>query len=139
MQVEIFHPVVGDLGSRLRRARRLRGWRHFRSRLALRHAQVVLAKLHRHAPVQPLLHPHPTPSQSRADIAARNLIDLPLVANRIVGGHEPFFHMTEDRRQLMLRAQRSMRIRAALRHHREVLVPLRQVLLLQIGCASSRL
>ena len=39
------------------RAGRLRRWGCFRSRWALHHAQAVQAKLHRQAPVQPLLHP----------------------------------------------------------------------------------
>src|SRR5208337_4285642 len=93
----------------------------------------MLAKLDGHATVQPLLHPYAATSQSGPDIAARDLIDLPFVPDRIVGGHDPFFHQAQDRRQLMLGAQGSVRIRAARRQHREGLVPLRQVFFLQIG------
>src|SRR5207248_4767922 len=93
----------------------------------------VLSKLHRQAPVQAPLHPHPTPAQPRSNIAAPNLIDLPPVADRVVGGHHPFFHVTQDRRQVVLSAQAPMGIGRVRRHRREAPVPQRQILPLQVG------
>src|SRR2546430_8642958 len=75
-QIETFHPVVRRFRSRFRPTHRLWRWGRLRSSLALRGAHVTLSKLHRQAPVQALLHPHPTPAQPRSNIAAPNLIDL---------------------------------------------------------------
>src|SRR5579859_1402394 len=132
--MEVFHPRAAPCPPPRRRDRAGRGGPGpLGNRLTPARLQVAVPEAHPHRPVSPLLHPHRRASQPRTDLRPSDLVDPGVVPNRVIVGHHALLDVAQDRRQVVLRPQRSMRVGGILRFHREATIPHRQVLLLQIS------
>ena len=85
--------------------------------------EIVLLKAYLERAIQSRLDVHTGAAQTRANVWARDLVNLGLETDGVVVGHLPGFDYAERRRQIVLRAQRPVRIDGADGNHLQMLIP----------------
>src|ERR1035437_453326 len=134
---EILHPIAFAFGlggwarglslSRFGRRQLAQGW------CTAAHTHISALELRRDGPVQALLYPHHGFAHSYLNVPAVDLVKLSVISHGVIIGHLSLFGVAQDRRQVVLFAQRPMGVGSMGRRHRQGLVPPRQVLFLQVS------